>query len=350
MTLPKFATRLALFAAGLLVLFAACSVHYAVLSRSDNLVRQLQLFAALEPEVLILGDSHAAMNVDMETLGPRYASLAYPGENWREIFLKTQYALAAKPSVRLVVIPLDMHMFSSYRGQDLDMTHSMRFTRAYDSLEPVYESRWFTLRYVKSLVAYYVPLCLGPNWSNYRVLVLDGIQGAVSGKGPVKRIDIDDHGSLFYSDTRSFMDLPEPSRREAARERAVEQLRPPATCEPLVHAFDEFLRYCADHHVAVVGVRYPLTLEFQAAAKAYDLTGVETIYMARSTRFAAMLDYSLSMATSPRLFRDEDHLTREGARAFTRKLKDDLELIRQRGDGSAESHPPVEGDLIGVPR
>lgn len=344
MTLRSFLSRLALFGLGLVLLFAACTAHYAALSRSDNLERQLQIFAAAGgPEVLILGDSHAAMNVDMDALGPRYASLAYPGENWREILLKTRYAIAAKPSVRLVVIPLDMHMFSSYRGQDLDMTHSMRFTKAYRDLESVYSSSWFQLRYLKSLVAYYVPLCLGPNWSNYRVLVLDNLQGAVSGKGPEKRIVVDDHGSIFYSDMRSFMDLPEPSRREAARERAVEQLRPPATCEPLVHAFDEFLRFCAERKIAVVGVRYPLTPEFRAAASGYDLTDVEAVYKARSSSLVATLDYSHSMEATPKLFRDEDHLTREGARTFTQMLARDLEPIRQRVDAPAGGLPSTAG-------
>jgi len=340
----QFLSRLAWFVAGLVVLFVACSAHYAALSRNDNLARQLELFGAGQPEVLILGDSHAAMNVDMGALGPHYATLAYPGENWREIFLKMRYALETKPTVKLVVIPLDMHMFSSYRGQDLDMTHSMRFTKAYRDLESVYESSWFQLRYLKSLFAYYVPLCLGPNWSNYRVLVLDGIQGAISGKGPEKRIEIDDHGSIFYSDVRTFMDLPEPSRREAARERAVEQLRPPATCEPLVHAFDEFLRYCAEHKIAVVGVRYPLTSEFRAATTGYDLKGVEAIYQARSSSFTAMLDYSRSMEGTPKLFRDEDHLTRDGARTFTQMLGRDLEPIRQHLEASAGSVPSAAGN------
>ena len=340
----QFLSRLAWFVAGLVVLFVACSAHYAALSRNDNLARQLELFGAGRPEVLILGDSHAAMNVDMGALGPHYATLAYPGENWREIFLKMRYALETKPTVKLVVIPLDMHMFSSYRGQDMDMTHSMRFTRAPRDLEQVYGGgRMFLVRYVKSLVAYYLPLCLGPNWSNYRVLVLDHLGGAIWGKGPQKRIEIDDHGSIFYSDMRSFMDLPEPSRREAARERAVEQLKPPATCEPLVHAFDEFLRYCAEHKVAVVGVRYPLTPEFRAAAAGYDLTAVEAVYRARASRFVTKLDYSRSMEATPKLFRDEDHLTREGARAFTQMLSRDLEPIRQHVDASAADLPSTAG-------
>jgi hypothetical protein len=126
-----FIQRLAWFATGLLLLFIACSVHYMILSRRDNVTRQLAIFASARPEFLILGDSHPAMNVDMRTLGPRYATLAYPQENWREIFLKARYALAAKSGVRGVVIPADLHMFAAYRAEESGMTNSMRFTRAY---------------------------------------------------------------------------------------------------------------------------------------------------------------------------------------------------------------------------
>ena len=323
----RFVLRSLLFTAGLGLLFAVCSLHYAVLSRGDNLARQLELFAATDPEVLILGDSHAAMNVDMTVLGSRYASLAYPQENWREIYLKARYALASKPGVRAIVVPIDWHMFGAYRSEDLDMTHSMRFTRAYGDLDPLYRDRLFPLRYLKSLVVYHLPLTAGPTWSNYRVLALDALEHRVGRGKADKRIVIDASGSMYYSEVKSFADLPEGSRREAARARTTEQLQAPNACTPLIHAFDEFLAFCARRNVAVIGVRYPLTTEFRDAAAAYDVTGIEAVYRSRAPKLAAVLDYSRSMDASPSLFRDEDHLTRQGSRTFTRMLRRDLDSL-----------------------
>ena len=322
-----FIQQLAWFATGLLLLFIACSVHYMILSRRDNMTRQLAIFASARPEFLVLGDSHPAMNVDMRTLGPRYATLAYPQENWREIFLKARYALAAKREIRGVVIPVDLHMFAAYRAEDSGMTNSMRFTRAYADLEPLYRSPLFPLRYLKSLIVYYVPLCLGPNWSNYRGLVLDDIQDAFADHAPRKRIEIDNFGTIYYSDGKTFADLPRVTREAAAHTRAGELFRPPNDSESLVRAFDAFLGLCAERHIAVVGVRYPLTSEVQRAATAYDIRPAEEVYRKRGARMAAILDYTHLMDSAPRSFRDEDHLTRAGARAFTRVLGRDLDHV-----------------------
>src|SRR5262245_45560213 len=96
----RFLGSLLVFGIGFSVLFLLCSGHFAVLNRNDNLNVQLQLFTRVRPEILVLGDSHAAMDVDAKTLGPRYFSFAYPQENWREIFLKARYAFDAKPEIR----------------------------------------------------------------------------------------------------------------------------------------------------------------------------------------------------------------------------------------------------------
>lgn len=339
MSTRAFITRLALFALGALLIFAACSLHYDWLNRDDNLTRQMKLFAAADPSVLILGDSHAAMDLDMQTFGPSYASLAYPQENWREILLKARRALDAKPGVRTIVIPVDGHMFANYRN-DQDMTHSMRLTRSYGELARLYGGgRLFPVRYGKSLLATYVPLCLGANWSGYRVMVLDEIQNLV-GHRPPRRIDIDAFGSIHYSDAQSFADFPVATRMVAARARADEMLHPPVACEPLVRAFDEFLDLCSERHVAVVGVRYPLSPELQSAMTSHDLGPVNATYATRRAKLEAVLDYTHVFDGMPRLFRDEDHLTREGSRTFTRMLSRDLQSIGSHKAGNTREPAP----------
>jgi hypothetical protein len=171
-----------------------------------------------------------------------------------------------KGESRGVVIPADLHMFAAYRAEESGMTNSMRFTRAYADLEPLYRSPLFPLRYLKSLIVYYAPLCLAPNWSNYRGLVLDDIQDALADRAPKKRIEIDDFGTIYYSDGQTFADLPRVTREAAAHTRAGELFRAPNDSESLVRAFDAFLDLCAERHIAVVGVRYPLTPEVQQAA------------------------------------------------------------------------------------
>ena len=323
----RFLSSLFMFGIGFALLFLLCSGHFAVLSRNDNLDVQLQLFSRVRPEILVLGDSHAAMDVDARTLGPRYFSFAYPQENWREILLKARYAFDAKPEIREVVIPLDVHMFGAYRNEDEDLTHTMRFDRSYEHLAETFGGRWFRAHYVRSLSSLYLPLTLAPNWTNYRVLVLDDLSKNILGKTPRKRIEIDAYGSMSYSDTNEFDSLPASSRREAARARAQEQLHDPIVCAPLVRAFDSFLDLCASRRIQVIGVRYPLTPEFREAAASYDLERVEQVYRDRSGHFEHVLDYRTLFDGKPGSFRDEDHLTKHAALEFTNRLRRDLEQI-----------------------
>jgi hypothetical protein len=65
----------------------------------------------------------------------------------------------------------------------------------------------------------------------------------------------------------------------------------------------------------------------QRAATAYDVRPAEEVYRKREARMAAILDYTHLMDSAPRSFRDEDHLTRPGARAFTRVLERDLDQV-----------------------
>jgi len=323
----RFLTSLLIFGIGFSLLFLLCSRHFAVLSRNDNLDVQLRLFSRARPDILVLGDSHPAMDVDARTLGPRYFSFAYPQENWRETLLKARYAFDAKPEIRGVVIPLDVHMFAAYRNEDEDLTHTMRFDRSYEHLAETFGGRWFPVHYVRSLSSLYLPLTLAPNWTNYRVLVLDDLSKSILGKAPRKRIEIDAYGSMSYSDTSEFDSLPASSRRRAARTRAEEQLHDPIVCAPLVRAFDSFLDLCASRGIQVIGVRYPLTPEFRQAAASYDLGRVEQIYRDRFEHFEHVLDYRNLLDGKPSSFRDEDHLTKHGALEFTNRLRRDLERI-----------------------
>lgn len=337
----RFLGSLLLFGTGFLVLFLACSGHFAVLSRNDNLDVQLQLFSHVRPEVLILGDSHSAMDLDGRTLGPRYFSFAYPQENWREILLKARYAFDAKPEIRMVVIPVDWHMFAAYRNENEDLTHTMRYDRSYEHLSEAYDGRLFPVRYVRALSTLYLPLTLGANWTNYRVLVLDDLSKTLLGEAKRKQIEIDSYGSISYSDTNQFALLPADSRREAARTRAQEQLRDPIVCAPLVNAFDSFLDLCSSRGIQVVGIRYPLTREFREAAELYDLARVDRIYRDRSGRFLRTLDYRTLFDEQPEAFRDEDHLTKRAACEFTKRVREDLETIAPE---RPESRPaPSEG-------
>lgn len=322
----RFLASLLLFGAGFLALFLACSGHFAVLSRNDNLNVQLQLFSRVHPEILVLGDSHSAMDLDGKTLGPRYFSFAYPQENWREILLKARYAFDTKPEIRAVVIPVDWHMFAAYRNENEDLTHTMRFDRSYQHLSDAYGGRLFPIRYVHALSTFYLPLTLGTNWTNYRVLVLDDLSNLL-GQPRRKQIEIDSYGSITYSDTTRFDLLPAPSRREAARTRAQEQLRDPIVCKPLVDAFDSFLDLCSSRGIQVIGIRYPLTKEFREAAATYDLARVDQIYRERSGRFSRVLEYRALFDGEPGAFRDEDHLTRQAALQFTARVRRDLESV-----------------------
>jgi len=64
--------------------------------------------------ILILGDSHVSFGIDPAIIGPAVNFSSY-GESYIQNFYKLKYALTVGRSIRTVILPIDLHSFSSFR-------------------------------------------------------------------------------------------------------------------------------------------------------------------------------------------------------------------------------------------
>ncbi len=66
--------------------------------------------------VLILGDSRADCALDPERIG-RTVNFSSHGESYIQNYYKFRYALENAPSLRTVILPVDLHSFGAFRSQ-----------------------------------------------------------------------------------------------------------------------------------------------------------------------------------------------------------------------------------------
>jgi len=71
-------------------------------------------------ELLFLGDSHFMCAINPQSLGPKAFSLSFPAASYIQSYYMLNYHMDRMPRLRLVVLPLDLHSFSSFRSDHID--------------------------------------------------------------------------------------------------------------------------------------------------------------------------------------------------------------------------------------
>ena len=66
--------------------------------------------------ILILGDSHAVCSLDPGRIG-KAVNFSSDGESYVQNYYKLKYALRCAPSLRTVILPVDLHSFSDFRAK-----------------------------------------------------------------------------------------------------------------------------------------------------------------------------------------------------------------------------------------
>lgn len=300
---------LARAAAFLLPLLLACSW----LSRLDERLA----FAARPPippgtRIVFLGDSHVADSLDPGRFG-QACNFASDGESYIHNYYKLRWLVGRVPSLRLVVLPADLHSFSSFRAQRVAVNGEWARYIDYPELGRLQGRR---LRLARD----YARLRLFGFRGQYRRLWERGLLGR--GQAPAAGID------------RGFKPIfgffIKKGRNERGLRRARRQLEGVNLFSPdMVLYFRKTLDLAQERGLAVVLLRFPVTPEYLSVAEI--LVPVEEFY-ARVRRLAGpgvvLLDRHDVLQEPPgRWFRDAQHLNQDGARRFSDLIRADLERL-----------------------
>jgi hypothetical protein len=272
-------------------------------------------------DVLILGDSHTMNSVDARLIPGAY-NYSSNGESYLQTWYKLSWIIdRGEPVVQAVVLPLDLHSFSSFRtGRIEDPLYWQRYIDWIDLTQRLGLAQG--LRFCVESFLFPWAGCMAPSDIEFDVL---------AGRRPVQDLSM---GFRPVSDVR-FSESVEEERAADARKRAVRHFEGSDPLDGrLLHCFSDILDLCSDSGVTVIVVSYPVTEEYEVAAAGY-VTRNEL--MAEFRKAAGdytdvhYLDYSMIFGDEDENFRNSDHLNAQGAEIFTRRLAADLEPLTSSG-------------------
>jgi hypothetical protein len=292
-----------------------------VLMRDTLLRRSFREFSAIDTlDVLVLGDSHSMVGVDARLMPMAY-NYSSDGESYLQTWYKASRILGGGgPAVRMLVIPLDLHSFSSFRTERID--------------DPLFWSRYVDYTDLVRRLG----LCEGlrmfaeswffpyAGWLRSSGSPFEFVTGARH---------VQDLSSGFRPTHSQFGDLTPEKMYSDARKKAVRHFEGADPMdERLIGCFRDILDLCSGSGVAVAVVSYPVTDLYEECAEGFLERG--RLVEAASVIAAAypdvhLLDYSGLYGDDYLFFSDCDHLNEEGARDFTGRLSADLEAISGAG-------------------
>jgi hypothetical protein len=267
-----------------------------------------------ESQILIAGDSHPMSAVNPQYL-PGSFNLTSTGENIVETYYRLQYYLDEEQlDIKLVILPIDLHSFSSYR---LDRFRSPDFWRKYIDYVELGRFQGDVPKYVRLMllgeISFFNDVTNTIDLMKIRAGVIEGNYALIKG---------------FMARTESFIETPE--KNELAKNRVNRHLNNAIPFDGTAQVYlIRTLELLDEHKVDTILVRFPVTKEYYY----YAQTRMDTpsFYqdlqelLQESSLEPPILDYHDLFWDKEQYFADIDHLNVPGARIFTSILQRDLQ-------------------------
>ncbi|MBT8397823.1 MAG: hypothetical protein KJN92_12705, partial [Gemmatimonadetes bacterium] len=306
-----FILRVFGFGALLTVLLVGAQLFYTTIVRAGVHRTDREFWEASDDvSILVIGDSHARNGFDTREIGGSY-NLTTSGENFVQTYFKLKAVLADSArgrSIHTVVVPFDLHSFSSYKSHRFPEMYFWDRYVDWGEVGRALGDPWgFRIR---SLVERAFPYA-----GNWRIL-----RSWALGSG----IPEQEFEAGFLVERESLTRLTPSERAHGPFERAGHHFAGQRHPDPMMlEYFRKILELCEVTGKEVLLVRYPVTDECLAAA--VDSFGVDPALPgpeALAARYGhfPLQEYWRAFGDRPELFFDPDHLNQAGAREFTRML------------------------------
>ncbi|WP_370153392.1 hypothetical protein [Ferrovibrio sp.] len=321
----NFLRRILLVGLGIGVTLVAMSWPLELVMRQRDVhFRLYQAFSspAVKPQVLVLGDSRAALDVVGSMFSPAVFNWAEVGEGLRQTLLKADYALRTKPSLQWIVLPIDDYILSEYRSANRGFRKQMGYAD-WGLLDHYFAT---TRRHIlRNYIAYYLPVLDHESRLSFRSDLLQDVEDRLGTPVDESYTVLTDCLDLKFRHEFDWAGSSSEARKDRVAFRLKAQYPEDLIVPQMVEILERIVRTANASGVQVVGVRYPMSNEYIEAAAVRDVSGVRAVF--ERIPFAARLDYTAMFAGDQAEFNDMDHLRHGGARAFTNVLQKDLAAI-----------------------
>ncbi|MFC2155581.1 hypothetical protein ACFLRB_03700 [Acidobacteriota bacterium] len=263
-------------------------------------------------EILAMGDSHVATGIDPRVFQHAFNFSLY-GENYIYNYYKLKYILKRNPQIKTIILPVDIHSFSSWRADRF--LHDFYWIKYVDYLQVGYD-KGEVLRFVgKYIKGKWFPY-IGEYETAFGLPQLDERKRQVALPEIIRG---------FVVKRETF----EKNRKKRTRQRVRLHYQNHHYVDDVVaRYFEKILKLCAFYKKNLVLVKFPVTeIYFRYAS---DQVPVEELYdrakrLIKTYPNVRLLDYqNLFFENDAPYFDDPDHLNRHGAKILSQKIRRDL--------------------------
>jgi len=272
-----------------------------------------------EVKILLLGDSHFWRGVDAGKFKPNTFNLSIPNASYISSYYLLKQSIDDMPILKAVVIPVDLHSFSSYRLED--------------STQSIFWDRFVDYHELSGVSGH--PIIKNP----LKLTLVHDEFGKASFinniKESLRKIFQPEHASLNKMLNQAYLGenpKEQTGQDEKARQKVNQQLEGFRAMDPVVLAyFEKILLLCKEKNIRVITVQMPLSDHYIRHAEKFisknnisDLLNSPDIkpYLFKNLNhmelYAGRDDY-FSWA-----WRDGDHLNSEGKERFSELLASEL--------------------------
>ena len=293
-------------------------------SRSKN----FNIISALEKkkdhlEVVFVGDSHFQKGIDAQSFENSAFNLSFGRASYIQSYYVLKRYIPQMPSLKLVVIPVDLHTFSAYKIDDIDT--------------PFFWSRFVDSSEVSRLTGRKIFA------GKFNLLtILDKRLGqeyfVKNVTGTIRRFLFREPKPPTYEE-RVWADRKQVADKESALSRAKYHLRDrDAFDEAIFIYFKKILKICKENDIQVVILHMPVSKDYAEGARKY-IKGNEREQLnlddpAYGTYVCRNLDFhNVYFDRDDFFYYEGDHLNPKGRKAFSKLLERQISgIIREVSD------------------
>ncbi len=315
----KFIRKFLIFLIPLFLINLLIGVYYdQVMKRySSERVVNRQFEAAGNIEVLICGDSHSQTAVIPALFPVAAFNFSSSGESYLQTYCKIRAILDEDSGIRTIILPFDLHSFSSFRTERIiDSLYWRRYIHPLDLAERV--GVWFAT--TNLFEAWLFPSFYNRTF-DLSLFTLDILLGKRRSKQTRLQLG-------YLSCSSSYMIHTKSQRLSDALRRSNEHFRDNNLVDPiLVACFIDILNIAETENVNVVLVSYPVTREYRYCVQ-QNFGGIHIDSLATSLLNEEYcihyFDYTGILNDHPSCFMDIDHLNIKGAQLLSSRLISDM--------------------------
>lgn len=308
--------------------FLLARIYETVIMSSSSLIlttdKMLKQVKKGKVEILVLGDSHPWTAINPIYFKRPLITWVSSGEKYHHSYYKLKYFLANCQRPEIVILPLDIHSFTSNFRPEKDDFYWVKYINYLEFGKKRNQFSKFFRKYLKGQFFPYV----GESAAIYQWLLKDYLNITKAGFAPT-----------FLTPGKPGNDVTLTERQKTVEQHALNQFYEKNLkrdfFDPLkIYYFNQILTLCGKNNIRVLLVKFPVKFEYYKYVSEHFFSP-ESYYkriqsiIPKSCAEFHILDYQDIFFNRPHLMNDLDHVNHDGQKIVSKNINSEIERLLQ---------------------